>query len=848
MPPAGDRDSLYTARGHGGSGDQLGRSLACARPSPYRPRGREAADRSRMKRTPHSSRGCAGRTRRGVQADGPGVCCAGLARPRMRGDPNVVDQDGDLIWRGPQRHRLAVKAPRHRVQQAAEQDVTVAVHRAAPAAVVRRTRRPRWRRGGRGLELDRPALNGDRLSSMSADSPKTAELTVNLELKPDWIKQIAQQYAIIRKNKDAELDKISNVFGNPEILSRLYVEPECELENPADVDEESPIAVFRKPVKDYLNHFLGQDYRERDGRNQLFILADAGMGKTSLLTMLKIASLSLLKKRSGSVYLEKLGGETLDRLARITSRRDALLLLDSLDEDPASWGRIEERIQEILDETKTFSHVIITCRTQFFPSMSEKPIECKGRISIGEFKCPLIYLSPFTNTQVQEYLDKRYLQRPQPNKRRSRLLNLFAIFRAPAPPDPFSDEASDCEAREKIERVVTSMRTLQFRPMLLAYADDLKDASEPFTAYHIYEIMIKRWLAREVLEKPLPSGVSSDDLFDGFAIMAAHLSQVGRRHLTEDELRKIIEHPGLVARIGLINFGGRSLLNKNSSGDFRFSHYSIQEFLLANLILRGKRTTKNLRVTRQVVDFMVEGVSTKRRLNLQGADLSGENLSGLNLVGINLAQALLRETKLDQADLSQADLTNAVATHASLKGAILHGATLDGATFERAALPGAKFDRTSVVDTNFSRADLSDVGLSSEDLHSWNDSRMRLSGAIIARSNVGDLANLRALVATKPENERIQLIELRGERVGKVYSFNYDVIKIGKLKSNHLVLLGEDAARMHAVIEISGGDVRIIDLGSAAGSIVNGTRIDKSQMLHDGDVLEFSEQRFLVKL
>ena len=42
-----------------------------------------------------------------------------------------------------------------------------------------------------------------------------------------------------------------------------------------------------------------------------------------------------------------------------------------------------------------------------------------------------------------------------------------------------------------------------------------------------------------------------------------------------------------------------------------------------------------------------------------------------------------------------------------------------------------------------------------------------------------------------------------------------DVIKIGKLKSSHLCLEDDTVARMHAVIEVSGSDVRVIDLGSA---------------------------------
>ncbi len=51
---------------------------------------------------------------------------------------------------------------------------------------------------------------------------------------------------------------------------------------------------------------------------------------------------------------------------------------------------------------------------------------------------------------------------------------------------------------------------------------------------------------------------------------------------------------------------------------------------------------------------------------------------------------------------------------------------------------------------------------------------------------------------------------------------------------------------MHAVIEVSGEEVRVIDLGSAAGTVLNGQRIDKNAVLHDGDALNFGPYRLEV--
>ncbi|SFF34309.1 FHA domain-containing protein, partial [Nannocystis exedens] len=85
-----------------------------------------------------------------------------------------------------------------------------------------------------------------------------------------------------------------------------------------------------------------------------------------------------------------------------------------------------------------------------------------------------------------------------------------------------------------------------------------------------------------------------------------------------------------------------------------------------------------------------------------------------------------------------------------------------------------------------------------------------------------------------------------GDQLVDTQTLTQDVIKIGKLKSSHVCLDDEAVARMHAVIEVSGEEVRVIDLGSAAGTVLNGQRIDKNAVLHDGDALNFGPYRLEV--
>ena len=81
-------------------------------------------------------------------------------------------------------------------------------------------------------------------------------------------------------------------------------------------------------------------------------------------------------------------------------------------------------------------------------------------------------------------------------------------------------------------------------------------------------------------------------------------------------------------------------------------------------------------------------------------------------------------------------------------------------------------------------------------------------------------------------------ITQNGELV-KESTLSQEVIKIGRMASSHLQIDDEGVSKMHAVVEISGdGDVHIIDLGSDSGTMVNGTKVNKSA-IKDGDVIAF---------
>ncbi|MEQ9078985.1 MAG: FHA domain-containing protein, partial [Sandaracinaceae bacterium] len=88
----------------------------------------------------------------------------------------------------------------------------------------------------------------------------------------------------------------------------------------------------------------------------------------------------------------------------------------------------------------------------------------------------------------------------------------------------------------------------------------------------------------------------------------------------------------------------------------------------------------------------------------------------------------------------------------------------------------------------------------------------------------------------------------KGDELERTETLTQDIIKVGKLPSSHLRIEDDNVSRMHAVIEVTGPDeICIIDLGSAAGTIVNGKKVNKTQ-LQSGDEVVLGDTRVVVEI
>lgn len=420
----------------------------------------------------------------------------------------------------------------------------------------------------------------------------------SIGLPRDWIPRMVDAWRRLDTPRRVELSTMCSSLGvgDPEWLMEHYIEPDCQTANSADYPDGYVTWWARRPVREWLNGFLRDKSREIDGHNTLFLLSDAGEGKTSLLILLKLSHLLRLWPSAIDFRLLKSGENTLAELGDVGPRNKTVLLLDGLDEDPRAWGRPVERLTDLLQATKAFRQVIIACRTQFFPGGMTESLSLLGMVQFGDFVCHRVYLSPFNDAQIVAFLHKVY-----PNTVVGRIRRWVT--------------GRDNPKLLKAQRLLRQMKFLRVRPMLLAFLDDLMGAEvEEWTDYSVFEALIHIWLLREerkgrALGRVTPS---HEEHLEACMVVAEYLNDEGRRQLRSDELRRLVKEQPSAQLLDDFDFGGRSLLNRSSDGSYRFSDRSIQEFLVARRLVeairRGEAPRKAVRVTDQILTFLESGL------------------------------------------------------------------------------------------------------------------------------------------------------------------------------------------------------------------------------------------------
>lgn len=359
-----------------------------------------------------------------------------------------------------------------------------------------------------------------------------------------------------------------------------YVRPMYSNLDPAN-EWEPAIALInaRADLFDMMKRFLHTQFVDQ---KHMLLFADSGMGKTSFLLNYLNYNYRLFNVRKKKILFVSLGQASADELLRsvpIANRGDINLFLDALDEDPRAMGDVQARVQELLFMAEGFRTVVITCRSQFFRSDEHIPVRT-GLVKVGpvplgrekHYSFFRVYLSPFDEAQVSNYLSKRFP-------------GIFAF-----------------NERRRAAAMVARIPSLSVRPMLLAHMPEMLESGQCIaTTVEVYEVMVAAWVRREsAWIEPQDLEALSQSLADD---LYAKRVERGGEFAEPDEITSLALDFGISISPDLAT--SRSLLNRTGDGRYKFAHRSIMEYFVVKSLLE-RQPEEEVALTDQMAHFLFE--------------------------------------------------------------------------------------------------------------------------------------------------------------------------------------------------------------------------------------------------
>lgn len=322
-----------------------------------------------------------------------------------------------------------------------------------------------------------------------------------------------------------------------------------------------------------IRFFITEAFNKNSAGKFYLVLADSGMGKTTFLLRLYRECLRKFNSaKKPSVKLIPLTDPNcIANLQRIENPENTILLLDAFDENNEAISDCNAFFEKLVKATASFNKVVITCRTQFFPSRKEEP-SITNFIQVGRHKkrTEIVkkYLSPFTDEEVRRYLKKRFR------------FNL--------------------RLQKRAYKIVRKVPNIMARPLILNWINFLCDSNENYQySYQIYDTIITKWIEREDL------GHSEGSLFELSRSIADYMfrnetTTIPAKKVEEIASQKKIDLEPIIAK-------SRSLLNRNGRGEYKFAHRSFLEYFIVFSIFEKMRMPDK-------TDFLYSLSGTKRFL------------------------------------------------------------------------------------------------------------------------------------------------------------------------------------------------------------------------------------------
>lgn len=358
-----------------------------------------------------------------------------------------------------------------------------------------------------------------------------------------------------RKN---EISKLSEIADNEKIeliKSKKYIPTMGQFEPPHD-GETILISSNRFSL---LNMLLDEFISKSFEKKRYIVMGGSGMGKSTFLAALfyKYINKNKLKKSPYPIYIRSLANpEVIDEISNLKDERvnQSILLLDGLDENIHASKDIVGFMEKLESVAHDFRIVVMTCRTQFFKDADSEPkkwsIPVSGASQNRRIQYNAIYISPFSDNEVDRYLKAKY--------------------------------GSSTTLYKKAKTISNKSFDIISRPMILSFMDDLLDLKdiEHITRIEIYSVIIDKWFNREI---EFNNSVKKSDLLSFSKELAVYMYDQWRASntlfLSGFQYDLFINNHGY--KKDLYSYDARSLVNRTSKGDRKFSHRSFWEFFLA---------------------------------------------------------------------------------------------------------------------------------------------------------------------------------------------------------------------------------------------------------------------------
>ncbi|MDP4301580.1 NACHT domain-containing protein [Leptothrix discophora] len=402
-----------------------------------------------------------------------------------------------------------------------------------------------------------------------------------------------------REIRRIEIADSARTFAQHEIDGAIdnYVEPAFSLSPPKDDD------LFQRDDSQPAFKVLKEFVRNSSGPRHLLIIADAGVGKTTLLLNL-VARPERLGNDVKVVLLPLKSNDLAQQIGRIPLPSQTVLLLDAFDEQyDRELGSVKiGGLQPVLERAAGFRRVIVTCRSTLFASDTEVPTDTgltgsgpRPAGDSGTLKFLRWYLMPFDDARVKKYLQLR--------------IPFWCLGR-----------------RRRVMQHVQRLSPLMRRPMLLKLVHELRDDWQGGNEiYPLFEHVVNGWFVRE------SAWFKNQFLERASRIMAVHIySQRDRRRkdsISAGEIDDLIESSGLLdagssdlsqgaRRAEQWKFKTRSLMvrARGATGyvdaEYKFSHQAILEFFVVQALIAGDARVQLCSFTPLMKEFFVSWLRT----------------------------------------------------------------------------------------------------------------------------------------------------------------------------------------------------------------------------------------------